>query len=164
MNLILAVVLSIFQQRQISIAVPDGWTYAESRDERTGVQTATIGDPSGEIQLSISFLSDQANRLATKPALEKQMRTLFEEYVSGSVEQKMTFTYAETADGIEGHVVFTDRSLAGKEIPKDQRLVSTTGLRSWPGVYAFFTLLSNQTRSEAYATALEIVRTIKEKK
>ena len=48
MNLILAVVLTIFQQRQVSVAVPDGWQYAEARDERTGVQTATINDPSGE--------------------------------------------------------------------------------------------------------------------
>lgn len=164
MNLILAVVLTIFQQRQVSIAVPDGWTYAESRDAKTGVQTATIDDPSGEIQLSVSFFPDQAKRLATKAALEKQMRALFAEYVPGSVEQKMNFTFTETSDGIEGHVVFTDRALAGKEIPKDQRLVSTTGMRSWPGAYAFFTLLSNQTKSEAYAQALKIVQEMKETK
>lgn len=150
--------ITIFQQRQIAIPVPDGWTFADSRDDKTGVQTVTLKDRSGEIELSVSFFPDQANRLSTKAGLEKQMRTLFAEYVAGSVEGKMNLTFRETADGIMGHAVFTDRELAGHEIPKDQRLNSTTGLRSWSGVYAFFTLLSNQTKSDAYATALELVR------
>ena len=53
---------------------------------------------------------------------------------------------------------FTDKRLDPKHVPAGEKLISTTGIRSWKGVYIIFTLLSDSRASAAYKTALDVVR------
>ena len=151
-------VLTVFQGRKISTALPAGWSYDTSRDPRTGVQTIAIGDPTGEIELSLSFFPDSQNRLASQQALEAEIRRDTDFYLEGAVEKAASITFFRSTDRLGGYAVFTDRSLVGRKVPPSQRLYSTVGIRSWDGAFLLFTLLSNSRDSASYAQALELVR------
>lgn len=152
-------VVSIFEGRQISVSVPSGWRFEESRDAKTGVQTVEIGEPKSDVQLDVSFIPDSQGRLATREGLEAEMRRVFAPYLSGSVEREMKFANLDVPAGIGAYTFFTDRSLVGKKIPAGERLISTTGIHAWKGAYLIFTLLSNSRDTDSYRQALEIVRT-----
>jgi len=138
--------------------VPDGWSFKESRDAKNGLQTAMLGDASGEIVLQISFFPDAANKFGTKAAIEAEIRRDFTDMLEGAVERELRVVTTETAGGFESHAVFTDRRFAKGEVPPSERRMATPGLRSMPGAFIVFTLLSNQTDSAAYKTALDVVR------
>ena len=149
--------ITIFERRTIAIAVPEGWTFEEHRND-LGVQTVSLVDPSGEIHVDASFLPDEDNRLASREALEDEMRLAFADLLKGAVEKDFRFVYAKTVDGLEGHMVFTDKTLVAKKIvPKDDRRLATSGIRRWPGVFMLFTVLSNQTDSAAYKAAMRVI-------
>ena len=151
--------VEIFQGRQVTIAAPTGWTFEATRDEKTGVQTMVLDDPSGEIKLALSFLPDSTNRLASKAAVEAQMQAVFADMLQGAVETEMKIVITEApGGGFEGHTIFTDRQFIGREIPKDERRLATAGIRSWPGFFAVFTILSNDSTSDAYNAALKLVQ------
>jgi hypothetical protein len=151
--------VTIFEGRKISVSVPTGWKFGEAQDPKTGVQTLEWLEPSGEVQLDISFLPDSKGRMATREALEAEMKRTLSFYLTDAVEREMRFTSLETADGVCEYTSFTDRRLVGRKIPEGERLISTTGMRSWKGVYLLFTLLSNSRDTEAFRQAIEIVRT-----
>ncbi len=150
--------VTIFEGRKISVSVPKGWKFGEAQDPKTGVQTLEWLEPSGEVQLDISFFPDSKGRLATRAGLEAEMKRTLSFYLAEAVEREMKITSLETADGVCGYTSFTDRRLVGRKIPEGERLISTTGMRSWKGVYLLFTLLSNSRDTEAFRQALEIVR------
>ena len=85
------------------------------------------------------------------------MKTVFADLLNGAVEKEFKFTFAKTVDGMEGHVVFTDKSLVGKPLPKDERRLATSGMRRWRGVFMLFTVLSNDIESAAYKAAMRLV-------
>jgi len=148
--------ITIFEGRTVAITVPDGWSFAEARNDM-GVQTISLVDSSGEIHVDASFLPDSDNRLASQSAVEEEMKRAFAGLLKSAVEKEFKFTFAKTVDGIEGHMVFTDKSLVGKPLPKDDRRLATSGIRRWPGVFMLFTVLSNQTESDAYKAAMRLV-------
>jgi hypothetical protein len=149
----------IFENRQLAIALPRNWTFSESRDTRTGVQTIAIADAKGEIELQVSFLPDPEGRLASREALEGEMQKAFTPYLEDAVEKGMKFVVFDGPDGVGGYTTFTDRRFVGQKVPDGERLLSTTGMRSWPGVHLIFTLLSNSADTGTYREALELVRT-----
>jgi len=148
--------VTIFEGRTIAVTVPEGWSFEEHRNDM-GVQTISLIDPSGEIHVDASFLPDSDNRLASQEALETEMKTVFADLLNGAVEKEFKFTFAKTVDGMEGHMVFTDKSLVGKPLPKDERRLATSGMRRWRGVFMLFTVLSNDIESAAYKAAMRLV-------
>lgn len=151
-------ILTIFEGRQIAVPVPEGWKYEEGQDPHHGIPTVRIEDPKGEIVLSVSFFPDQDGRLASREGLETEARRLFDFYVETSVEKETRLTFFEAPDGLGVLTSFTDGKLDPKKIPEGEKLISTTGLRSWKGGYMIFTLLTDTTGSPAYKKALELVR------
>ena len=151
--------ISIFQGRRISTSVPKGWSFSDTVDKRNGVQTIEMKDPTGEIELSVSFFPDTEGRLSTKAAIDAEIRKDTDFYLSGSVEREITVVSLGSSKDLGVFAVFTDRRLIGKAIPSTERLYSTVGIRSWDGVFLLFTLLSNSRDAERYRTALDIVRT-----
>ena len=147
----------IFEERTIAITVPDGWSFEQSRNRDSGVQTISLVDPSGEIHVDASFLPDSENRLASRSALQDEMQVAFIDMLKGATEKEFKFTFVKTVDGLEGHMVFTDKTLVGKPVSKDDRRLATSGIRRWPGVFMLFTVLSNQTESAAYQAALRLI-------
>jgi len=150
--------VTIFEGRQIEIPVPEGWSFQTKLDEERGVQTVELADPKKEVQLDVSFLPDPDGEMSTRKALEEQAKRIFVFYLSQSVEREMKLVSFEAAGGIGVSTTFTDRKLDPKHVPEGEKLMSTTGLRSWKGVYLIFTLLSDSKDSAAYRSALEIVQ------
>jgi hypothetical protein len=146
-----------YEDHRVTIDVPDGYTYARSFSE-SGVITARITDPKREISLEISFLPDPDGQFATPRARRLFMAGNFQTYVAGSVEKEMRFEELKPRTGSATICVFTDTNLVGKtELPPNEYLNATTGLKRWPGCAAYFTLLSNGLGSPAYQTALKII-------
>jgi len=150
--------ITIFEGRRIEIPVPPGWSFQSRVDEERGVQTVELIDPKKEIQLDVSFLPDPEGEMSTRKALEEHARTIFVFYLQQSVEKDMKLDAFDAPGGLGVFTSFTDKTLDPKHIPEGEKLISTTGLRSWKGVYLIFTLLTDSAKSSAYRTALEIVQ------
>lgn len=150
--------VTLFEGRQISVPVPEGWKYEEGQDPHHGIPTVRIEAPKEEIVLEVSFFPDPDGRLASREDLETEARRLFDFYLETSVEKEMRPTSFETPDGLGIYTSFTDSKLDPKKIPEGEKLISTTGIRSWKGAYMIFTLLTDTTGSSAYKKALELVR------
>ncbi|HKD19651.1 MAG TPA: hypothetical protein VKG23_17490 [Thermoanaerobaculia bacterium] len=150
--------ITIFEGRQIEIPVPPGWSFENKSSPGKDVQTIELADPKKEIQLDVSFLPDSDGEMSTRKALEDQARKIFVFYLQQSVERDMKLDAFEAPGGLGVVTSFTDKTLDPKHIPAGEKLISTTGIRSWKGVYLIFTLLSDTRSSAAYRTALDVVQ------
>jgi hypothetical protein len=149
----------IFEGRQISVPVPNSWTLEEGRDPHHGTPTLRIAAPKEEIVMQISFFPDSEGRLASRKDLEAEAQRIFAFYLESAVEKEMRLTFFDASDGMGVYTSFTDSKLDPKQIPEGEKLVSTTGIRSWKGAYLLFTLLTDSTKSPTYEKALDLVRT-----
>jgi hypothetical protein len=150
--------ITIFEGRQIEIPVPAGWTFENKSSPDKEAQTIELADPKKEIQLDVSFLPDPDGEMSTRKALEEQARKIFVFYLQQAVERDMKLDTFDAPGGLGVFTSFTDKTLDPKHIPEGEKLISTTGLRSWKGVYLIFTLLADTRSSAAYRSALEIVQ------
>jgi hypothetical protein len=152
--------ITVFGTRQFEIPVPAGWSFKDRKEDPSSeIRTVELADPTQEIQLSVSFVPDAEVELSTRDALEKRARQVFAFYRTTSIEKDIPLTYFESPGSLGVSASFTDRRLDPKKIPKEEKLISTTGFRSWKGTYFLFTLLSNDRSSAAYKAALDLVRT-----
>lgn len=150
--------VTIFQGRQIAVAVPAGWKYDEELDPHHGTPTLHVGDPKGEVAVVLAFFPDPAATQPNRADLEAEARNLFEPYLESAVETDVKLTYFDAPDGGGVYASFTDGHIDPQSVPEDEKLISTAGLRSMKGVYVLFTVLTNSRDSAAYRTALELVR------
>lgn len=150
--------LSLFENRKISIQVPQLHTYNAHKDE-TGIATVRIADPKEKVSLQLTFLPDPEDRFSKSRARREQMFEVFQEYVGSSKEQAMQFEELEPRTGAGTYCVFTDKALIGKEsLPPNEYLHLTGGVKAWPGVVAIFRLFSNDTTSPEYTALMKVVR------
>jgi hypothetical protein len=156
--------LIIFGERRVMIAVPDGYVFSSSRDDR-GIITAKITDPKQKVDLAVYFLPDPNGKLTTEDGQNSFVAELCQPYAEGSVEKSYDFKALEPRTGSGTYCVFTDASLVGKfPFPPGEFLNITNGVKSWPGCFMVFTLLSNDTTSKEYQTALKLLKTTFEEK
>ena len=148
--------VTIFEGRQFSVPVPEGWTFEERRDPHHGIQTIEVRDPGKEVVLQMTFIPDSSGKLASREAVEAEAKRILETIVEDSVEKEIRLTFFESPDGMGAHSTFTDGKLDPKHIPEDEKLISVSGIRAWKGGYTFFTVLTNIKDSPVYRTALEI--------
>lgn len=155
--------LRLYEDHLIAIAVPEGYSYAKDFGE-DGIISVRITDPKQEFNLQISFLPDPEARLAIPRVRKEFMAESFEWLVESSVERAMQFEEFPTATDHCTYCVFTDASLVGKkDLPRDEYLKATVGIKAWSKCGAIFTLLSNDTQSEAYRAALKIITGLRDK-
>ena len=148
----------IFQNRRVTIAVPEGLGFASSKDDR-GLISAKLGHPKAKISLEITFRPDPDGAFATARSRKEFMNEIFHVYVDNSTEKAMQFEELEPRVGAGTYCVFTDASLVGKKkLPPGEYLHSTTGLKTWPGVVAIFSLFSNDTKSKEYQALMTMLR------
>jgi hypothetical protein len=146
----------------ISLAPPPGWDVrwtATGTDSGGRIETVQLNAPASEVQVDVSFFSDPAGKISTRPAIEAELKRRFSFYLESSVEKQMAFTDLGSPSSVGAFTVFTEQRLVGKKIPENERLLSTTGIRSWKGGYLLFTILSNSRETNEYGLALELVRT-----
>jgi hypothetical protein len=150
--------LILFGQRRVTLTVPAGFRYSSGKNER-GLITTKLTDSAETIVLQISFLPDESGEFVSSRGRKEFMVETFQPYVGGSVEKAMQFEELEPRSGGGTYCVFTDANLVGKtNFPPGEFLNSTTGVKSWRGCIAVFTLLSNNTTSEEYRTAILLLR------
>lgn len=151
-------VLVLFGQRRVTLAVPAGFRFSSDKDER-GLITARLADPKEKVTLHLSFLPDTDGEFATPRGRKEFLVQTFQRYVAGSVEQAMQFEELEPRAGAGTYCIFTDNNLVGKtSFPPGEYLHATTGLKTWRGCLAVFTLMSNSTASDEYRAAMRLLR------
>lgn len=151
--------LILFQEHHLTIAVPEGYLYSSTRDDQ-GIITVKLNDPKQKIDLEVTFFPDARNRVATEDGQMSTVAELCQAYAEGSVEKGYDFKPLEPQAGSGTYCVFTDASLVKKmPFPPGEFLNVTRGVKSWPGCYLVFTLLSNDTTSKEYQTAMKLLKT-----
>ncbi len=151
-------IVALFQNRKVTVAVPEGLTFA-GRQDAQGMITVLVADPKDTVRLQISFLPDLEDQYSSARGRRELMNEMFAQYVASSVEKAMEFVELEPKTGAGTYCVFKDASLVGKTtLPPGEYLHLTTGVKTWPGVAAVFTLFSNDTQSKEYQAALKMLR------
>jgi hypothetical protein len=143
--------------RRVAIAVPDGYIYSSGRDEQ-GVIMVKIADPRDKIDLQVRFQPDPESRLGAESQQMEFLANVCRQYAEGSVEKSYDFKPLAPHHGSGTYCSFTDASLVGQEPPKGEFLHVTTGVKAWSGWALVFTVLSNDTDSKEYQTALKLVQ------
>jgi hypothetical protein len=150
--------LALFENRRVSIAVPENFTYASGHDPR-GLTTVKITDPGLKVELVVSFLPDPDGRLAKEDDQRAFVADTSLSYARDSVEKDYDFKNLAPRSGTGMYCVFTDSTLVKKlPVPPGDYLKVTTGLKAWPGYFFIFTLLSNDTSSDEYQAAMKLLR------
>ena len=150
--------LSLFENRRVSVAVPEGCSYSAFKTE-DGLATVKISNAQGSIALEVSFLPDPAGQFNAARDRAELMVERFQFYVAGSVEKAMQFEELRPRSGAGTYCTFTDAKLVGrKDFPPGEFLHATVGLKTWPGVVAIFTLFSNDPVSPAHQAAMKLLR------
>ncbi|MGE5413310.1 MAG: hypothetical protein ACM3NW_03980 [Syntrophomonadaceae bacterium] len=150
--------VTIFEGRQIAVAVPSGWKFDEVLDPHHGSPTVHIQDPQGDVAVVVAFFPDPRSRPEDREHLEADARNLFQPYLETSVEKDVDLIYFDAPDGAGDYASFTDGELDPRSVSDAEKLVSTAGLRSMKGVYVLFTVLTSSRESAAYRRALDLVR------
>jgi hypothetical protein len=143
--------------RRVTIAVPDGYIYSSGRDDQ-GVIMAKITDVREKIDLQVRFQPDPDSRLGAESQQMEFLANVCQQYAEGSVEKSYDFKPLAPHRGSGTYCSFTDASLVGRDPPKGEFLHVTTGVKAWPGWALVFTVLSNDTDSKEYQTALKLVK------
>ena len=150
-------VLALYEDHRVVINVPEGSTLTRSFSD-LGIITVKIVDAKQVTNLEISLLPDPEGRFTTPRARREFIVETFQQYVEGSTEKEIHFTEQKTRTGAVTACVFTDANLVGKtDLPPNEYLNATTGMKTWPGCAAYFTLLSNGVDSPAYQAAMKII-------
>lgn len=148
----------LFQNRRVTIEVPEKLGFASSKNER-GIISVRLGHPKEKISLEIAFLPDPEGRFSTARNRKEFMNETFRDYLADSVEKAMQFEELEPKTGSGTYCVFTDAKLVGKtKLPPGEYLHSTAGLKTWPGVVAVFTVFSNEITSKEYQSVMTMLR------
>ncbi len=148
----------LFENRKVTVAVPDGFGFASSKDER-GLITVRLADRKEKASMQITFLPDGEGQFATARGRKEFMHENFQEYVGASVEKVMQFEELDPKEGSGTYCVFTDANLVGKtKLPPGEFQHSTTGVKAWPGVVAVFTVMSNGTTTKEYQSVMAMLR------
>ena len=151
-------VVTLFESRRVGIAVPPGFAYTRDQD-RSGLVHVQLLAAAQQVSLDLLFVPDADGQAGTARARRERMVELFNDYVEGSVEKAMRFEELEPRRGAGTYCVFTDVNLVGKaDLPPNEYLHLTAGVKSWPGVMVVIRLFSNDTKSPGYQAALRLLR------
>ena len=148
----------ILDSHRVTIAVPEGYVYSSGRNEQ-GALMAKITDTKEKINLQVEFQLDPGSQLGTEARQMEFLANVCRQYAEGSVEKGFDFKPLEPRHGTGTYCSFTDSSLIGKlPVPRGEFLHITQGVKVWSGWVLVFTVLSNDTESKEYQTALKLVK------
>jgi hypothetical protein len=148
----------LFQNRKVTLNVPAGLGLSSSKDDN-GMVTVLIADPKEKVSCQLMFLPDAEDFFASARNRKEFMNDKFQDRLKNSVEKAMQFEELDPKVGQGTYCVFTDHELVGKtKLPPGQFLISTAGIKSWPGVIAVFEIFSQDTKSKEYLAVLKMLR------
>ncbi len=150
--------VSVPQGDKLTIRLPSGWQQRVVQPSADLPPTVKINTPDETLSLQITLIPDINGRFTTKENVDRVVSEANEQYVSGSVEQRLTLEQIPSTHGHGCYSVFTDASLAkATKLAKGQYRMVTTGIFVIGKEAAAFTLLSNDNKSAKYKQALQIV-------
>lgn len=150
--------LFLFENRQVAFAMPPGFGFSTSKDER-GIFTVLVADRKERAALQMTFLPDPQGRFAAGRAQRELIFENFQHLVENSVEKAMQFEELAPQIGSGTYCRFTDETLLGKnKASRDVFSHSVAGVKAWPGVVAVFTLQSNGTATKEHQLLMTMVR------
>lgn len=156
--------LFLFENRRISILVPDGFGFGSTKDDQ-GLMTVHLEHPKENVQLTITFVPDPEQNFASARSRKELIHEQFGEYVGSSVEKAIQFEELEPKQGSGTYCVFTDAKLVGKtKLPPGEFLHLTSGVKAWPGVAAIFRMFSNDVRAKEHQAIIAMLRDSVEEK
>lgn len=144
--------------RSVHVALPEGFTMSPVMDAG-GVPQVHFRDRNGQISGELTFLPDAEGQFSDAFSRRELMHQMFQEFREGSVEEAMQFEELKPKVGQATYCIFTDRKLVGQtELPPNEYLNVTLGVKAWPGAVALFTIYSNGTKSPVYAATMTMLR------
>jgi hypothetical protein len=150
--------ITLFENRKVAIAVPEGFSYKTAADE-LGVAVVQLAAAKDKVTATLVFGPDPERQFATTRGRAEKMVEEFQEYVEGSVEKAMQFEELQPKVGAGTYCVFTDAKLVDqKEYPPGEYLNLTSGLKTWAGVAVIFRVFSNDTTSAEYQAVMKMLR------
>ena len=150
--------LPLSETRRVIVNVPDGFNY-NSGMNAAGELGIKLSDAKERLTLQVTFEPDLDEHYRAPRARRELMHERFKEFVEGSVEKGMQFEELEPKVGVATYCVFTDAKLVGKtELPPNEFLHVTVGVKAWKGIVATFTLFSQDTTSAEYQAAMKLLK------
>ncbi len=150
--------ISVPQGDKLTIRLPAGWQQHIIQPSPDLPPTVKINPPDETLSLQITLIPDINHRFTTKEIVDRVVSEANEQYVSGSVEQRLTLEQIPSTHGHGCYSVFTDASLAKVDKPaKGQYRIVTTGIFIIGKEAAAFTLLSDDTKGPEYKQALQVI-------
>lgn len=150
--------IPLAEGRSVVVALPEGFTMTPAVDVG-GVPQVHFRDRDGQISGELTFLPDAEGRFSTAFSRRELMHQMFQEFREDSVEEAMQFEELKPKVGQATYCVFTDRKLVGQtELPPNEFLNVTVGVKAWPGAVALFTIYSNGTKSSGYSAVMSMLR------
>jgi len=151
-------IIPLYEGRRAVVAVPAGFQAVLKRDP-AGVLALELAAPHQRVTLSVVFLPDADEAVASVRTRREKMFELFQEFVDASTEKAMRFEELAPRAGAGTFCVFTDARLAGKApYPPGEYLHVTAGVKAWDGMLAVFKCFSNDTTSADYQAVLRLLR------
>ena len=150
-------VIILVDNHRVTIAVPAGFVYTSGR-EPSGFLMAKVANAKETVTLQVQFQPDPEGRLATEQHQMDFLAEVCRQYAEGSVEKGYDFKALAPRVGTGTYCTFTDASLNRDAVPKGEFLNVTQGVKVWSGWALVFTLLSNDTTSNDYLTALRLMK------
>lgn len=150
--------IPLAEGRSVVVALPEGFTMSPVLDAG-GVPQVHFRDRDGQISGELTFLPDVEGRFSEAFSRRELMHQMFQEYREGSVEEAMQYEELKPKIGQATYCVFTDRKLVGQtELPPNEFLNVTVGVKAWPGAVALFKIYSNGTKSPDYGAVMTMLR------
>jgi hypothetical protein len=148
----------LLDTRRVTITVPEGFVFSSGRDDQ-GSLMAKVADVREKIDLQVRFQLDADSHLGTEAQQMEFLANICRQYVETSVEKGYEFKALTPREGSGTYCSFTDATLINRlPVPPGEFLHVTTGVKVLPGWLLVFTVLSNDTTSKEFQTALKLVK------
>ncbi len=146
---------------EVKVAPPDHWTHELKESGPRNPPSLQLYNGEGkEVSLQITALpAPGAVSQGDAEALGRLVEELSsKQYEEGSVEKKTKVEELKVKDGVARYALYTDADLASVEKPEEgQYKKVTTGMIRSGAVLVIFTLLSQDTTSDAYKAAMKFL-------
>ncbi len=134
----------------IDVVAPEGWKLTKIQPKPTLPPTIILHSANNDTELRVTFIADKAGAFNTQDKIEKALTQAAQQYVTGSVEKKLTLQDLKSANGKSSFAEFTDADLVGKQPGPGQYKVVGTGLLVVGNTAAIITLLGNALDDKSY--------------
>lgn len=149
--------IPLSEDLEVSLELPEKWTL--SRSVSGGYPSLNLQSEDRSVVMHLALYPDASGLMADEDLQLVMLGDLVAPYLPNSVEQGAQMQPLNPRRGSGLFCVFTDAKLVGlKELPPNEYRHATTGMRIGTGWFAVFTVLSQDTTSANYRTALAVLK------